>query len=555
MMSKGRKNDPISLLSERLNSAFKRPGQADWLDVRERAGVGRTMWRWSQRRVLLVAGGLVLAVGAAGASTGIIPWLGEAAKPVPPTIYPICKASNVQAQLSLRRNHNSSGLSGSIALVNNGDKLCALEGQPKVSLVGSGADSARLAVEMFSPVANRPGPADSVFGSAKDGQTLLGRDFRPPSNSTVSFGWQNWCGRDSTELALRVELPNGSKFTLPVTKLPGCDNSAKPSRIVFGRANGAPPPLGPNFPLRPKILADEDGQPLVLEQGKALHYRVALINTSSNPYSFRDGCPVYQQMASMQRPYDSPHDSANPAYPLVDTFTVGQYVLNCDSVGVVEPGETVTFAMELPASKDARDAKGELYWLLPAPAPAPWIWTQAPITVVGKTPGNYSASDSYRILTPGTREIVLPDMAQDMALSLEGRYGPIVPGTRKLLLGKGEPNGPAYGWATESGSACFFTKTEGGCDEGATQIKSAQVGVGWGSASPTVVSGEARDQVKRIDAIVNGKLSPVKLKNNIVYAEFPNGSTVSEIVLTMDDGSKVKIKQGPQNFGGTVPLR
>ena len=61
--------------------------------------------------------------------------------------------------------------------------------------------------------------------------------------------------------------------------------------------------------------------------------------------------------------------------------------------------------------------------------------------------------------------------------------------------------------------------------------------------------------MKRIDAIVNGKLSPVKLKNNIVYAEFPNGSTVSEIVLTMDDGSKVKIKQGPQNFGGTVPLR
>jgi len=61
--------------------------------------------------------------------------------------------------------------------------------------------------------------------------------------------------------------------------------------------------------------------------------------------------------------------------------------------------------------------------------------------------------------------------------------------------------------------------------------------------------------VKRIDAIVNGKLSPVKLKNNIVYAEFPNGSTVSEIVLTMDDGSKVKIKQGPRNLAGTVPLR
>jgi hypothetical protein len=540
-------------LSYRFKRALGDDGCADWLDVRERAGMGRTLWRWSQRRVLLVAGGLVLAVGAAGASTGIIPWLGEAAKPAPPTIYPICKAANVQAQLSLHRNHNSSGLSGSIALINTGGKLCALEGQPKVSLTGLGADSARLAVEMFSPVANRPGPAYSVFGSAKDGQTLLGRASEPPNDSTASFGWENWCGRDSTELALRIELPNGSKFTLPVTKLPGCDNSAKPSRIVFGRANGAPPPLGPNFPLRPKILAGEDGQPLVLEQGNALHYRVALTNTSSSPYSFGDSCPVYQQMASLQRPDDHSHDSAK--YPLVDTFTWGQYVLNCGSVGVVEPGETVTFAMELPASKDARDAKGELFWLLPTPVPAPWIWAQAPITVVGKTPGNYSAFDSYSILTPDAREVVLPDMAQDMALSLEGRYGPIVPGTRKLLLGKDEPNGPAYAWATESGSACFFTKTEGGCDEGATQIKPAQVGVGWGSVSPTVVSGEARDQVKRVDAIVNGKLLPVNLKNNIVYAEFPNGSTVSYIVLTMDDGSKVKIKQGAQNFGGTVPLR
>src|SRR5450759_2655060 len=157
-------------LSYRFKQALGDHGCADWLDVRERAGMGRTLWRWSQRRVLLVAGGLVLAVGAAGASTGIIPWLGNTPKPVPPTVYPICKAKDVQVRLSLHGNHNSSGLSGSIALVNNGDKLCALEGQPKVSLVGSGADSARLAVEMFSPVANRPEPAYSVFGSAKDGQ-------------------------------------------------------------------------------------------------------------------------------------------------------------------------------------------------------------------------------------------------------------------------------------------------------------------------------------------------------------------------------------------------
>ncbi|HEY5479683.1 MAG TPA: hypothetical protein VIJ84_08735, partial [Gaiellaceae bacterium] len=50
-------------LSYRFKKALGDDGRADWLDVRERAGMSRTLWRWSRRRVLLVAGVLVLVVG------------------------------------------------------------------------------------------------------------------------------------------------------------------------------------------------------------------------------------------------------------------------------------------------------------------------------------------------------------------------------------------------------------------------------------------------------------------------------------------------------------
>src|SRR5450759_243530 len=210
-------------LSYRFKQALGDHGCADWLDVRERAGMGRTLWRWSQRRVLLVAGGLVLAVGAAGASTGIIPWLGNTPKPVPPTVYPICKAKDVQGELQLRVFKVKRELSGSIVLVNTGESACALEGQPRISLSGPGADSVRFRAEMFSPLAGTPQANVNLFDTGPANQTLLGRNSASPAvSSSVSFSWQNWCGPASAKPSLRFEIPNGTILDLPITKLPPC---------------------------------------------------------------------------------------------------------------------------------------------------------------------------------------------------------------------------------------------------------------------------------------------------------------------------------------------
>ncbi|MGA9762971.1 MAG: hypothetical protein WBQ14_11175 [Gaiellaceae bacterium] len=528
-------------LSYRLKKALDDDGCADWLEVRERAGMSRTLWHWSQRRVLLVAGVLVLAVGAAGASTGIIPWLGEAAKPIPPTIYPICKASDVQAKLILHQGSGSRELSGSIALINTGDKLCALEGQPKVSLTG--ADSAQLRIEMFSPVAKLTEADKTLFGSGGADQTLLGRDSEPPNNSAVSFGWQNWCGPDSAGLALDFEIPNGSKFTLPVTKLPACVDPAQPSRLVFGTAHGAPPPVGPNFPLRPKILPENDGEPLVYEQGKAFHYRIALTNTSSSPYRFGDNCPAYLEEASMA-PFD-------PALPLGGGFVYGHYVLNCHSVDQVDPGETVTFAMELPASMRAVDAKGGLGWQLDAAFPeAHPPMAVAPITIVGKAPG-YMPADEYSLFATGAREAVFPPLFEKEEVPrVKYRSGPVVPGSRRIVLKKGEPGGPLYAWETESGDFCDAT----GCAEKEQWSKPIFLfEEGYDSRGKSEIGGFAQDRVRRVDMVVNGEPAPVEVKNNAFYAEFAGGQSVTAVIATLNDGSKVRVKLH-SNLGGMVPV-
>jgi hypothetical protein len=526
-------------LSYRLKKALGDDGRADWLEVCERAGMTRTLWHWSRRRVLLVAGVLVLAVGAAGASTGIIPWLGEAAKPVPPTIYPICKANDVQAKLTLHQSAGSRELSGSIALINTGDKLCALEGQPKLSLTGSGADSARLEVEMFSPMAGRSGSAESVFGSASRGQTLLGRSYEPPDKSAVSFGWQNWCGRDSTGLALRLQIPNGSDFTLAVTKLPGCVDSAKPSRLVLERANGAPPPLGPDFPLQPKIFSAKDGEPLVAEQGKVLHYRVALTNTSTTPYRFGDDCPMYDEIVR-----GSGRSVAGR-----------QYVLNCHSVGVVEPGETVIFAMELPVPNETLEisAKGELYWGFTSQPLQTAPFTKAPIMVKGYPPEHWP-SDVYSIFAPGTQNVTFPPKIEE-AVQAATSGEAIVPGSRRALLKKDEPGGPVYAWVTVTGKLCSFFHDVAGCHASEQYMEPLFVDLeGYDSRGNSEIGGFAQDRVKQVDVVVSGEPIPVKVEDNTFYAEFTGGENVTAVIATLSDGSKVRVRLHSAGLAGTIPV-
>jgi hypothetical protein len=551
-------------LSYRIKRALGDDGCADWLDVRERAGVGRTLWRWSQRRVLLVAGGLVLAVGAAGASTGFIPWLNETPKLASPPKYPICGANDVGAKIVLTRHKQDpdipSGLSGTIILANKGAGDCALEGQPKVSLVGPGAGNTKLRVELF-PAGENVVPAgvktsDSVFSPDPmrnavgdfpgTGQTLLGRAYQPVEQaSRIHIWWQNWCGPGAGsdaytgDLALRLEMANGSIVNLPVRQLPTCNSAAKPSVVRFGQATAASIPPSAALPLRAQIVTDGTGKPLVLEAGTVFHYEVALTNMSDRTFRFGD-CPSYTEDAYV-----------NNAFPIGG----GAYVLNCDSVEVIDPGETVTFEMKLTVKSEDYGqkiwdgAKGVLGWSLAGLETKNAPRAQAAFVVKAK-PSDYSPSDVYSAFAPGTKEAAFPaKMESSVKWSYLMPAGRFVPGSRRILIkGSNWRNGTVYAWATESGEVCYrVADAVGSCDKGEAQTGPIAWGADYigntpGSIVVTTVAGLARDGVTKVDVITAGERLHAKLENNAFFARVPSGRWPIAIVATMADGSQKRVQ-------------
>jgi hypothetical protein len=580
---KRHKSDNLDrMLSLRLKKAVGEEKRADWLDVLGRAGMSRTPWRWSQRRVLLVAGVLVVAVGAAGASTGLIPWLNKTPKQTPPPKYAICGAKDVNAKILFHRHEQSpevpAGLSGTIVLANKGAGDCALEGQPKVSLVGSGAVNTKLRVELF-PEGEDVLPAgvktsDSVFSpdpkrnSIGDfpgtGQTLLGRAFEPVEQaSRIHIWWQNWCGEGSGSdaydgnLALRLEITNGSIIDLPVRQIPVCNNSAKPSVLRLLQAQAAAIPLGAALPLRAQIVTDGTGKPLVLKVGTVFQYQVALTNMSDHTFRFGK-CPTYFQSAGIGT-------DANNTFPLAG----GQYVLNCRSVKAIDPGETVMFEMKLGPLKSEtygqkvwNGAEGVLDWSLDA------LDTKNPprasvAFVIETKPSNYSPSDVYSAFAPGTKEATFPPKVESLLKWMHSPAGQFVPGSRRILL-KGSswrerftktkwiwPDPTMYAWETESGDVCYKVGDSSFCDKGAAQtdpISVSYYSIGFTTGDQVVpfVAGLARDGVEKVDVVTNDERLHAKLENNAYFVKVPSGRSIVAVVATMADGSQKKVVIPPR---------
>lgn len=540
-MMKRQKSDNLDrMLSSRLKRALGDDRRADWFDVLERAGMSRTLWRWSRRRVLLVAGVLVLAAGAAGASTGLIPWLNEKPKLAPPPKYPICGAKDVNAKIYLKRAEKDwgvpPGLAGVVILVNKGEGDCALEGQPKISLVGRNAEGVRWQVELAEFVGSVFSPNGVITG-----QTLLGRVFEPAElRSSIRFWWENWCGPGSGSdaydgnLALRLEIANGSIIDLPVRRLPACNNSAKPSVLRFDRAKSVSIPPGAALRLRAQIITDGTGKPLILKSGKVFHYRIALTNMSDRTFRFGD-CPAY---------FEGAWREGNPNLP---PFAAERYVLNCRSMEAIDPGETVMFEMKLRVSEEAwNGAKGELEWILAPDTKNPP--TARAAFVIGGKPSSYSPSDVYSAFAPGTQEATFPPKVElGVKWSFLTPSGRIVPGSRRILMkGSSWRDGTVYAWETESGRVCFRLGYRESCDKGEAQTDPIAwdadfTGNSPGSIVVTYVGGLARDGVKKVDVTTDGEQLHAKLENNAFYAKIPSGRTITAIVATMADASQKKV--------------
>jgi len=344
-------------LSYRFKKALGDDGRGDWFDVRERAGMSRTLWHWSQRRVLLVAGVLVLVVGAAGASTGLIPWLNR--KPVDvktPSLAPPCRAENLWVRLRYQTSLN--GLDGSLSLVNTGHHACSLVGRPTLTLVDPPVIKPRLFAKFTPAVPSEPGSVDLV-------PLGLLRAVPPHRAAFLTFLWKNWCESGPAPAGLELRLPSGDLVVRsfadsrpPANGLPPLYHSTVPrcfrknwqtGLYYEGFYPGWTPAsviskyqIDSTAPLRVSIITR--GLPTVrkrrsngryytyvrVRRGAVFHYQVGLRNTSKRPFRFKR-CPLYaESIAGL---------ASNP--PTKDVF-----VLNCRPVGAIAPGEIAAFAME-----------------------------------------------------------------------------------------------------------------------------------------------------------------------------------------------------------------
>jgi Protein of unknown function (DUF4232) len=277
---------------------------------------------------------------------GTIPWLPtRPPRPVEPPLSAPCRAANLRAELHAQGALGN--LIGRVAVRNAGPASCSLGGRPSARF--EGGPSAETPLRVIPTAAD---PLDtSLIYDRSSSLRALGRG----RSAFVPIFWSNWCPPDAVITStgtppsrLVLVLPDGAELTAAVDRAPRCNDPAVPSTLAikpFAR-DGRQPPASSHLPLRAAIVGgsfDKRKSPsLRVRAGGVLRYQVALTNVSRRPFRFRN-CPTYVQ--DLDRRTDL-------------------YVLNCRPVGVLQPRETMRFAMHLRVPKDVRRGRTSVFWLL-----------------------------------------------------------------------------------------------------------------------------------------------------------------------------------------------
>jgi uncharacterized protein DUF4232 len=291
--------------------------------------------------------------GSAGiAPPRVIPWLDKRpveASPHPP-LAPACIATHLAAHLFLQGATGS--LVGGVNLANLSPRPCSLLGWPRVSFTGAAAHATRWLVVTTARPPTPPDVLQDPIGSL--------RALRPGKAATVALSWSNWCGPGSQSAGgsgtpptgLELRLPSGTSLVVSVPGAPRCDVAQAPSTLSVSPFTPATRQLPPSsrLPLRAAIVGSRPVRvkpglhAFRVRRGSVLHYGVALTNTGRRPFRFRS-CPVYREQ-------------------LAPSVRERAYVLNCGPAGIVAPGATVRFAMELRVPRSAPLGASGLGWEL-----------------------------------------------------------------------------------------------------------------------------------------------------------------------------------------------
>ncbi len=293
------------------------------------------------------------AVASARAAAPTIPWLDQ--RPVkasahPPLAAP-CRADRLHAHLFLQGATGS--LVGGVDLTNAGRSACSLLGWPRLSFTGSTAAATRVRIKRL---ARSPQPTDVLADPPGSLRALA-----PGKSASVSLFWSNWCGPGNSgggntstpPDGLRIAFANHTSLVVSLGQAPRCDQPQAPSTISVAPFTPTPRrlPERSRLPIRVAIIGSRPVEvkpglrAFRVHRGELFRYRIALTNTSSEPFRFaRTSCPTYieQMLPAAARPY----------------------VLNCRPVSEIAPHRSVLFAMQIPIPANARLGNNSLTWEL-----------------------------------------------------------------------------------------------------------------------------------------------------------------------------------------------
>jgi len=277
-------------------------------------------------------------VAVSSTEPAVAPWVDRPASlpapppspPPPSAAYPACRADQIKVRAG-SAGAATGHIANTLLLINFGDRPCTLAGYP-TSVTGVRADGAQVSLH-------------AGHGTFFDGAGYWPANLQPGDHGELVVATADVCA------ALNQPTPQPDPYASVLVGLPGGGDVR--AAVGFDAACGvdvselgvrASPPPDPD--AYPGLTATMHA-PSTVPAGTLMHFTVTLTN-GGNAVVALDPCPVYAESIYS----DGPHEHV--------------YELNCDTVHSIGPGESVTYAMQIPVPSTRGLAK--FGWRLPAGA-------------------------------------------------------------------------------------------------------------------------------------------------------------------------------------------
>ena len=273
---------------------------------------------------------------------------------IPPAGTPACRSADLTVVFGGIGALTGGQLSATVLFGNRTERACVLQGEPGVELFDRNGQRLQIsnspALGMPSnPVVVMPGTADLQVHVARAGVGYVEMDW------ATHDGAGNACVPTPPEATQVAVVLRGGDTTprVPVsdvmsrwTSIAPCYSRLSVSAFQAFDVPEASPSANPLANLAIRLDA-----PSSVLAGSTLHYVVTLSNNSSEPFHFPSDCPSYIEWGA---------DSTA-------AFGKEVHVLNCTPVQVVEPAQSVPFAMEIQVAASTAPGKYSLRWQFIAP--------------------------------------------------------------------------------------------------------------------------------------------------------------------------------------------